>query len=113
MIAGKHRFHGLGSLKYAYNNGTRVRNQHLSLQYAFNKRRQTYRAAVVVSKKVNKSAVVRNRIRRRIYEIIRQHEQQLGKPLDIIITVYSEAVADMPAKQLDELVSSLLSKIDT
>ena len=72
MISRKHRFHGYGSLRYVYQNGKTVRGPLASLKYVHNPRRDSYRFAIVVSKKVNKSAIVRNRIRRRLFAIIRE-----------------------------------------
>ena len=65
--------------------------------------------AVVVAKKVNKSAVVRNRIRRRIFEIVRQ--SQVKESIDYIFTVYSDQVAELPAEELKNQIEQLLSKV--
>lgn len=100
MIAQTHRFHGLNALRFAYSRGQTVRGQVLAIKYIFNNKRRLYRAAVVVSRKVHKSAVVRNRIRRRIYEWIRLHQSAISQPYDIVITVYSETVASMDAGAL-------------
>lgn len=110
MISKKHRFHGLGSLRFVYNKGQTVRAQHFALRYAFNKRRDSYRVAVVVSKKVNKSAVVRNRIRRRLYEVVRLNDEPIKQPLDLVLTVYSEAVLEMPHEELSSQVAELINK---
>ena len=99
MIARKHRFHGYASLRYVYRNGTVVRGQSGTLKYARNSRRKNYRVAVVVSKKVSKSAVVRNRIRRRIYEAVRVNIVA-DEPYDLVFTVFSDQVAEMPASEL-------------
>ena len=64
----------------------------------------------MVSKKVHKSAVTRNRIRRRIYEIIRQADAALTDHKDLVLTVFSERVADMEASELRQAVESLLDK---
>lgn len=64
--------------------------------------------AVVVSRKVHKSAVVRNRIRRRIYEIVRLEEPNLTQAYDMIFTVYSDQVATM---DYAELRQGILSKM--
>lgn len=63
---------------------------------------------MVVSKKVHKSAVVRNRIRRRIYEQIRLGADQITEPYDIVVTVFHDTVADMPAAELATLVRAQL-----
>lgn len=54
MLAYKNRFHGHGSLRYVYSNGTSVRTQKITVKFAQNPRRQDSRFAVVVSKKVLK-----------------------------------------------------------
>lgn len=68
-----------------------------------------YKCAVVVSKKTAKHAVVRNRIRRRIYEWVRT---TLPKdfPCDIMISVFSEEFASMPYKSLSEKLEKAISK---
>ena len=110
MISQAHRFHGRNSLRFVYQHGQTVRGGAMALRFIENSRRQTWRAAVVVSRKVSKSAVVRNRIRRRVYEIVREHARQLHQPLDLIFTVYGEDVALLPQTQLQELVAGLLIK---
>lgn len=61
-----------------------------------NERRKTYRAAIVVGRKVNKSAVTRNRIRRRLYEAVRLNQEVIGTPCDIVVNVFSDEVATEP-----------------
>lgn len=74
-------------------------------------RGEDYRLAIVVSKKVSKSAVKRNRIRRRIFEQFRKFRAEYDQPLkyDIIISVFSEDLATIPAAQLHETFNRLLS----
>ncbi len=110
MISRKHRFHGYGSLKYVYRHGQTVRGPLTSLKYTRNDRRQTYRLAIVVSKKVNKSAVTRNRIRRRLYEAVRQYESKIIEPYDLVITVFHEQVAELSFDDLDRLVRAQLKQ---
>jgi ribonuclease P protein component len=107
MLSRAHRFHGYGSLRYVYRNGKVVRGSNCSLKYVSNNRITRYRVAVVVSKKVSKSAVVRNRIRRRVYEVVRELVVP-DQPQDLVFTVYSEQLADMPADQLRDCIQSQL-----
>ena len=97
-------------MRYVYQRGQTVRGGAIGLRYAVNTRRPGYRLAVVVSRKVSKSAVVRNRIRRRVYEIVREHAGQLTQPLDLVYTVYGEDIAAQPHDALKRLVLSLLDK---
>lgn len=68
-----------------------------------------YRASVIVSKKVHKSAVVRNRIRRRVYEYIRKNTNP-SSSIDFAVIIYSEKMADAPAIDIEKSLSHALSK---
>lgn len=100
MLSFNHRFHGHGSLRYVYKNGRTIRSQRLTLKYIDNRRRDHSRFAVVVSKKVLKSAAGRNRIRRRIYEIIRHEIPRFTPSYDVVVIVFSSEVAHMPHEEL-------------
>lgn len=93
MIGQKHRFRGSGSLRYVYSRGQTIRGPLFLIKSVLNDRRDSYRAAIVVSRKVHKSAVKRNRIRRRLYELIRLLDPQITEPYDIVITILSDQVA--------------------
>lgn len=93
-----------------YRKGNTVRGPLISLKYVQNARREQYRLAVVVSKKVHKSAVVRNRIRRRLYEAVRLLEDQITEPYDIVITVFHDGVATMPSDELKKMVFAQLKQ---
>lgn len=107
MLSRKHRFHGRRSLQAIYRHGKITRGELFSVKVLENPRREKYRCAIVVSKKVSKSAVVRNKIRRRIYEQIRQQVNP-NTPRDIMIVVYDEKLATMPAADLDKELSGQL-----
>ena len=108
MISRSHRFHGHGSLRYVYQHGETVRGPLISLKYVKNDRRKSYRLAIVVSKKVHKLAVRRNRIRRRLYEAFRHEEAGIITPYDMVVTVFHEQVADMPNEELRRMVHAQL-----
>jgi ribonuclease P protein component len=72
-----------------------------------------YRLSVVVSKKVSKKAVVRNRIRRRIYEHVRilfGTSPNLPIPYDFLLTVFDERLATLPADELAGEINKLFKK---
>jgi ribonuclease P protein component len=110
MISRTHRFHGYGSLRYVYKSGQVIRGPFVILKYAPNPKRTTWRAAVVVSRKVHKSAVIRNRIRRRIYEIIRLNMPDAAEALDLVFIVHSDAVATLPATELEQAITTQITK---
>jgi ribonuclease P protein component len=100
MISRRYRFHGHNSLQHVYSRGKMVRGQSLALKYLSNPRRQHFRQAVVVSRKVSKSAVVRNRIRRLLYEVVRLLSSRFDGVYDMVLLVYDAALADLPAAKL-------------
>ena len=108
MLAFKYRFHGHGSLRYVYSHGQAVRSRLLTLKYSTHPKRKNPRVAVVISKKVLKSAVGRNRVRRRIYEIVRHEIPKLQPDRDIVLIVFSSEVLSMPATELTETIQQLL-----
>ena len=110
MISVRHRFHGYGGVRAVYRDGKTVRGPMMSIKYMDRGKKSGYRAAVVVSKKVHKSAVARNRVRRRIYEIIRQADSELTTQKDFVLTVFSERVIDLDAQKLRADVENLLAK---
>ena len=64
----------------------------------------------MVSKKVSKSAVVRNRIRRRLFEAVRLQSHKIKKPHDIVITVFHENMATISHEELTTLIRTQLSQ---
>lgn len=110
MLDKDHRFHGLNSLSFAYKRGQVIRAGTAALKYVANKRRTTFRAAVVVSRKVDKSAVVRNRIRRRMYDAIGQRGSDISDPYDLVFTVYNAQLATAEARDVQKLVDDLLRR---
>jgi len=109
MLTKAHRFHGRKSLRFVYAQGKTVRSSSLALRYMLNKHRQTYRVSVVVGKKTEKSAVIRNRIRRRIYELFRQNDAKIVEPYDIVITVFSSQISQLPSGELTKTLDELLA----
>lgn len=111
MLAKKFRFHGHGSLRYVYRNGEAVRSRLFTVKFTRNPRRQVSRYAVVVSKKVHKSAVGRNRMRRRVYEILREFDKHTDRAYDIVIIIANAEVIHMSASELGENLGKQLKQI--
>lgn len=109
MISRKYRFHSRGGVRATYQKGKTIRTPILSLVYAPNTHHHQ-RFGVVVSKKVLKSAVGRNRIRRRVYEAIRLELPYFTSHLDCLFVIYSKSVATMPFHELRTLTHDLLDR---
>ena len=112
VLRQKYRFHGHGSLRYLYKNGTAVRSRLFTFKFVANPRRPHPRYGVVVSKKTLKSAVGRNRIRRRVYEVLREQLPLIDPTYDMVIIVASSEVAIMPAPELREALLEMFSRAD-
>lgn len=110
MIGQRNRFHGYGSLRGVYQRGKTVRSSALSLRFGPRNPGKPYRVAVVVGKKVNKSAVVRNRIRRRVYELVRKNSQLVPDATDLVFTAFDDQIAEINAPKLEKIVQELLQK---
>lgn len=112
MIPTLFRFHGHGSLRFVYANGKAVRSQAVTIKWTQNPRRKHSRVSVVVSKKVLKSAVGRNRIRRRVYEYVRTHLPKLNDVYDIVIIVTSSELRTQPYAEFSEQLTGLFEKAE-
>lgn len=109
MLNKRYRFHSRGGVKYVYQKGKTIRGVKASLVFMPNSRGFT-RVAVVVSKKVDKTAVGRNRIRRRVYEVIRTNFELVPKKMDYIFVIYSKAVKTMPWNELTKTLGELVAE---
>lgn len=111
MLKQRYRFHGHSSLRYLFSKGRSFKSGFLLLKAVKNSRRLNSRVAVIVSKKTVKSAVKRNRIRRRIYEIIRFRINKFNDVYDLAIMVYSDKAIDIDNDKLIEMIDLGLKKI--
>lgn len=102
MLAAKYRFHGYGALKFLFGHGKTYRFKSVSIRVARNPRREHSRVALVLSKKVLKAAPKRNLARRRVYEIVRTHWDDIVPSHDILISIYDPHVLDMSHDELKQ-----------
>lgn len=110
MIPVNYRFHGHGSLRYLFKNGQAVRSRHITIKYIANSQRKHSRFSVVVSKKVHKSAVGRNRMRRRLYEIVRLEIPRLGNTHDVALIITNSEVMSMDHAELTLSIQDLFTQ---
>lgn len=110
MLAKQHRFHGYNSLNYTYRHGATVRSPFCAIRYTVGKY-DSYRVAIVVSKKVASSAPDRNRIRRRIYEVVGMLAPKYLTNQDIVITVFDNAFINMAHIELVSSIERQLKQI--
>ena len=112
MIAFKYRFHGHGSLRYVYAHGQAIRSHLMTLKYSTHPKRKNPRIAIVISKKVIKGAIGRNRVRRRLYEVMRHELPSIEPNRDLVFIVFSGEVLSLPADELSQTVHQMLESAD-
>ncbi|MBQ3474288.1 ribonuclease P protein component [Candidatus Saccharibacteria bacterium] len=109
MLNKKYRFHSRGGVRYVYQNGKTIRSPKMSLVFVENTKGFT-RFGVIVSKKVEKSAVKRNVIRRRVYEALRTNFDLIPKNKDYLFVVYSKEIGKMPIAELEGVLGQLVEE---
>ncbi len=109
MLNKKFRFHSRGGVKYVYKKGKTIRRPMMSLVFCDNTKGFT-RVAVVVSKKVEKTAVGRNLIRRRVYEAIRVNWEYIPLKRDYIFVIYDKKVGKMKFAELEKILGELVAE---
>ncbi|WP_068505240.1 ribonuclease P protein component [Paenibacillus kribbensis] len=91
-----------------YRHGKSFAN-HQFVVYWFRRREvEQFRVGISASKKIG-NAVVRNRMRRIVKEIVRHHEHELVGQIDLIFIVRKDAVA-MSYQELEKSVLHVLRK---
>ena len=111
MIDRKNRFHGQNGLRALYRRGRTLEVDGLVLRHLGNERRRSFRLAVVVAKKVEKRAVARNRIRRRLYALFRRRLSERLGAIDLAVIVLKGSLASMPPPELEDLCQPLFAKL--
>ena len=109
MLSQKYRFHSRGGVHHTYQKGKTIRTPLLSLVFAPNTHEMP-RFGVVISKKVLKSAVGRNRVRRRVYEAIRLELPEFTTHQDNLFVIFSPTLATMPFRELRQTIHELLER---
>lgn len=109
MLSLTHRFHGHNSIRPLYQKGKPSYSRNIKLLWL--PTNGPYRVAVVVSKKVHKSAVVRNRIRRRIYALTKSYVEAHKTAYDIVFLAQNAVLADMAPEIIRAEVTGLLGKV--
>jgi ribonuclease P protein component len=106
VLPAAHRLRLARDITRVYRRGRYGTGNFLSIKAMKNSRPES-RAAFVVSKKVSKKAVIRNRIRRRLAEILRNDWETVALGYDIVVTVHQ----DISMTTTDELKLGLITAL--
>lgn len=110
MLSFKNRFHGHGSLAYVYRKGKNLRSKLITLKFLTNYYRRFSRVSVVVSKKVKKTAIGRNRIRRRVYEIIYPLINNFEQIFDVVLIINQPEIDNLSYQELKDKITTLFQE---
>jgi ribonuclease P protein component len=100
MLSKKNRFSGQGQVNYTLRKGRRRSVGGLTVLSI--EQGRVLKAAVVVSKKVSKRAVDRNRIRRKIYAAL---EGFVDVPIMVAVIVHTPDVAGLSQEEIVEMLA--------
>ncbi len=106
MLSRKHRLSKQKDFDRVYKSGKQCAAPHLILKGVRNDA-DFSRFAIIISKKIAKKAVDRNRVKRQISEIIRQRLAKIKTGFDLVIIVKKDVLdqsSDVLAKELDGLL---------
>jgi ribonuclease P protein component len=112
MIPYKNRFHGHGSIRYLYQKGKAIKSHLMIIKVIRNPHRKESRFAVVISKKVVKSAVGRNLIRRRVYEYLRTKMPHFNEVYDIVVIISSGEMLAISHQEMVSHMNQIFSQFD-
>ena len=96
-------------IKQVLDLGRWLKSHSLSLVVLENKKAEEARIAVIVPTKIEKRAIVRNRLRRQIREILRKKTFHFKKGKEIIVMANPGAVKKS-SKRLEEAIEELFKK---
>ena len=110
MLAKKHKLSRTHDIAGIFSRGRFLHGRYMTVHYR-NSDRPSPLFAIAISTKVVKKAVIRNRLRRQIFEIIRLNlDLTKDKNYDIVF-VARKNIAETSRKELKEDVLRLLAKI--
>ncbi|HSX02856.1 MAG TPA: ribonuclease P protein component [Candidatus Saccharimonadia bacterium] len=109
MLAAHYRLRKPHEISRVYKRGVYGGAEGLLSVKAATSGRPEARAVVVVSKKVDKRAVVRNRIRRRLAASLHEMWATVPAGYDIVVSVHSD-ISGLPTPKLRELLQQALRR---
>jgi ribonuclease P protein component len=93
-----------------FRRGKECRNDWLVIKSLIN-RQPFFRFGLVISAKVSKKAVRRNRLRRQIRAILHRHWAEIKPGLDVII-IARPKLLELDYRQLEKIITDLFKKAD-
>jgi len=108
MLSREYKLKKDNDFKKVFEKGKSYRDDFIKIRFLKNGLEIT-RFGIVVSSKISKKAVARNRIKRRLEEIIHSRLDQVKSGFDIVI-LFEPKVVDKNYKQIEEAFVNLVEK---
>lgn len=108
MLAKQNRLRLKRDFEKVFKQGKGFRQNFLFLKMMENDLSET-RFGFIVSKKISNKAVIRNKIRRQLREIVRNQLSQIKKGLDIVLVVLPE-IKNKEFQEIEQTVNELFKK---
>ena len=108
MLSREYKLKKDNDFKKAFEKGKFYRNDFIKIRFLKNNLGTT-RFGIVISSKISKKAVSRNRVRRRLEEIIRIRLDQIRSGFDIVV-LFEPEVIGKNYKQVEEVFVNLIEK---
>jgi ribonuclease P protein component len=99
MLSKINRFRGQGQVNYTLRKGARKSVSGMTVLSVV--QGKSLKAAIVVSKKVSRSAVVRNKIRRKVYTALEQYKDV---PKMVVIIVHTDELQERKPEEIARLL---------
>jgi ribonuclease P protein component len=99
MLSKLNRFRGQGQVNYTLRKGSRKSVGGMTVLSVV--QGKSLKAAVVVSKKVSKSAVVRNKIRRKVYTAMENYKDI---PRMVVVIVHTIDIQDLKPVEIGKMI---------
>lgn len=109
MLPASFRLYKRSDFKHLFANGRVIYNQYFNIRYIKNNEKNS-RFAILVSKKVSKKAVKRNRLKRVIREIIRLNLDNIYQGFDYCIILKPKILEIKSLVLKEELLKFLVNK---
>lgn len=87
--------------------GRRYFNPLFTIVYKNNPAQTTSRAAFIISKKISPKAVVRNKLKRQLSDIIRKDLESPKHPIDLLIILKPQILKENSEKTKQEILGAL------
>lgn len=108
MLSREYKLKKDNDFKKVFEKGKFYRNDFIKIRFLKNNLGIT-RFGIVISSKISKKAVSRNRVRRRLEEIIRIRLDQIRSGFDIVV-LFEPEVIGKNYKQIEEVFVNLIEK---